>query len=114
MAELDPQIVPEETPETAVTPVVVEEIPLVIPPNRPRKVYAGMWGPLEIGAVTAGVLALMMSFVLYFFWVRPSDNELAKNKADAEKLENDLSSAKAKYGDIQSTETQVSKLADSV
>lgn len=112
MAELDPQIVPtEETPEK---PVVVEEIPLVIPPNRPRKVYAGMWGPIEIGVVVAGVLALMMSFVLYFFWVRPSNNQLAQNKADAEKLESDLNSAKGRYGDIQSTETQVSKLSESV
>ena len=52
MAELDPrQTQPMDASETAVveeTPVVVEET-LVLPANRPRKVYGGMWGPVEIG-----------------------------------------------------------------
>lgn len=82
--------------------------------NRPRKVYAGMWGPPEIGAVSAGVLAVLMAAVAYFFWVVPSNNELVKNKAEADRLESELISAKAKYGEITNTETQVAKIVESI
>ena len=112
MAELDPQ--PGLTEDAPEIPVVVEEIPLVIPPNRPRKVYDGMWGPLEIGAFTAGVLAVIMGLVLYFFWVVPSNRELARNRSEADRLEAELASARSKYGDIQDTQTQVDKLITSV
>jgi hypothetical protein len=110
MAELDPQ--PTQTDEQPAKPVVEET--LVIPPNRPRKVYAGMWGPVEIGVVSAGVLALMMAFVVYFFWVRPSNNELAGNKAEADRLEAEAISANSKYGEITNTQTQVDKLVGSI
>ena len=114
MADLDPQpIPPEDVPEVAI-PVVVEEIPLVIPPNRPRKVYDGMWGPLEIGAVSAGVLAIVMGLVLYFFWVVPSNRELARNKSEAERLDAELALSKSKYGEITDSQTQVDKLVTSV
>ena len=111
MAEFEEQPTLNDAPET---PVIVEETPLVIPPNRPRKVYDGMWGPLEIGAVTAGVLAVLMGLVLYFFWVVPSSRELARNKAEADRLDAELASAKSKYGDIKDTQTQVNKLVGSV
>ena len=112
MAELEVHPIPtEDGPET---PVIVEEISLVIPPNRPRKVYDGMWGSLEIGAVTAGVLALMMGLVLYFFWVVPSNRELARNRSEADRLDAEVTSARSKYGEITSTEEQVSKLVESV
>ncbi len=112
MAELDPKLnVTDASPETA---VIIEEIPLVIPPNRPRKVYAGMWGPLEIGAVAAGALAMAMALILYFFWVVPSNRELARNKAEADRLDAELVSANTRYGEMTSTDEQVSKIVGSV
>ena len=114
MADLDPQpIPPEDVPEVAIPPVI-EEIPLIIPPNRPRKVYDGMWGPVEIGAVAAGVLAVAMGLVLYFFWVVPSNRELARNKSEAERLDAELALSKSKYGEITDSQTQVDKLVTSV
>src|SRR5262245_55152985 len=108
MAELDPQNAqPEETP------VVVEET-LVVPSNRPRKIYAGMWGPVEIGVLAAGALAIVMSLVVYFFWVVPSNRELARHRTEADDLETQLISANSKYGEITSTETQVAKLVGSI
>ncbi len=100
--------------EVVETVVVVEPTVSVIPPDRPRKVYAGMWGPPEIGAVAAGVLAVMMAFVAYFFWVVPSGNELVKNRAEADRLEAELISAKGKYGEITDTKTQVAKIVESI
>ena len=94
--------------------VVVVETVNPFPPNRPRKVYAGMWGGPEIGAVSAGVLAVLMALVAYFFWVVPSSSLLVKNKAEADRLETELASAKAKYGEITSTETQVGKIVESI
>ena len=112
MAEFDQQPIPTE--DASETPVIVEEKPLIIPPNRPRKVYDGMWGPLEIGAVAAGVLAFVMALVVYFFWVVPSNRELARNRSEADRLEAELASARSKYGDIKDTQTQVDKLVGSV
>ena len=112
MAEPEDKIdTTEFAPET---PVIVEEVPLVIPANRPRKVYDGMWGPLEIGAVAAGVLAVMTGLVLFFLWVMPSNRELAKNKAETDRLDAELISARSKYGEITDTQTQVDKLVTSV
>ena len=96
------------------TVVIVEHAPDPIPANRPRKVYAGMWGPAEIGAVAAGTLAVLMALVAYFFWVVPSNRELVKNRAEADRLEAESISAKAKYGEITDTKTQVSKIVDSI
>ena len=94
--------------------VIVVEAPDSIPSNRPRKVYAGMWGPPETGAVAAGVLAVLMALVAYFFWVVPSNNLLVKNKAEADRLESELLTAKSKYGEITNTESQVTKIVDSI
>ena len=118
MAELDPQEIPqeilvEEVPEVVIPPVV-EEIPLVIPPNRPRKVYAGMWGPFEIASVAVAFMAMIAGFLLYFFFVIPSNLELARNKADADRLEAEVISATSKYGEITDTQTQAAKLISSV
>lgn len=109
MAEFDQPNLTEET-----TDVIVEETTIVIPPNRPRKVYDGMWGPIEIGVLAAGALALVMAFVLYFFWVVPSNHELARNKSEADRLEAEVASADSKYGEIHDTQTQVDKLIGSV
>ncbi len=108
-------VVPDEVvvvPEEVV--VVTESVILDLPPNRPRKVYAGMWGPAEIGVVTAGIMTLLAAFILYFLWVVPSNSELVKNRSEAERLEAELASAKSKYGEITSTESQVAKIVASV
>ena len=114
MAELDPnyRYEPSEVPEPSRTYRVTRC--RHIPPNRPRKVYAGMWGPLEIVAVSLGALAVLAAFLVYFFFVMPSNRELARNKSEADRLEAELISAKSKYGEITSTETQVGKLLASV
>lgn len=85
-----------------------------IPPNRPRKVYGGMWGPLEIGAVAAGALVMLAAMLAYFFFVIPSNRELATNKSKAGSLDAELASARTKYGEITSTEEQVTKVLTSV
>jgi len=85
-----------------------------IPPNRPRKVYGGMWGPLEIGAVAAGAVIMLAAMMAYFFFVIPSNRELARNKSRADSLDAELMSAKTKYGEITDTQTQVDKVLTSV
>ena len=94
--------------------VVVDTGVVFIPPNRPRKVYAGMWGPFEIGAVAVSSMAVLAALVVYFFFVIPSNQELARNKSEADRLDAEQMSAKSKYGEITSTETQVAKLLTSV
>lgn len=91
-----------------------EQVTWNIPPNRPRKVYGGMWGPIEIGAVAAGALIMLAAMLAYFFFVIPSNRELATNKSKAGSLEAELISARAKYGEITDTETQVAKVLTSV
>ncbi len=109
MAELDPQQMPsEDAAEVAV------ETPLIIPPNRPRKVYAGMWGPFEIASVAIAMMAMLAAVLLYFFFVIPSNLELARNRSDADRLDAEVISARSKYGEITDTETQVAKLVSSV
>ncbi len=101
-------------PEVSEAVVVDEYLALTIPPNRPRKVYGGMWGSVEISAVAVSTLAILAALVAYFFFVIPSNRELAKNKSEADRLDAELISAKLKYGEITSTETQVAKLLASV
>jgi hypothetical protein len=123
MAELDPQPVEpivETKPETVVVEPVVETTPdtaVVVEhktPTRPRKVYSGLWGPAEIVVVAAGVLSLVAVFAFYMLGVVPSNRELARNKAEAERLDAELMSANSKYGDIRDTSTQVDKIVGSV
>ena len=73
-----------------------------------------MWGPLEIAAVSVGASRSLVASLVYFFFVIPSNRELAKNKSEADRLEAELISARSKYGEITSTETQVAKLVSSV
>ncbi len=91
---------------------VVTEIDSI--PPRPRKVYAGMWGTPEIAAVAVSSLVVLLVGVIYFFWVVPSDRELARNRSEADRLESEVLSARSKYGEITDTQSQVEKLVLSV
>jgi len=82
--------------------------------NRPRKVYSGMWGTMEIVAVSVGAFSILAAALLYFFYVSPSNAEVAKNKSDIDRLDAELVSARSKYGEITDSETQVGKLVSSV
>ena len=109
MAELENN----QTEQTEV--VAVEETTVVSTlPLRPRRVYAGMWGTPEIGAVAVAGLAFVGSLLMYFLFVLPANRQLANNKSEAERLEAEVMSARTKYGDITTTHDQVGKLVTSV
>lgn len=97
------------------TIVVAKEphIPLT-PTNRPRKVYGGMWGPMEIATVGVGMLTVLAAILFWLFIVGPSTRELEENRAERDRLEQELASAKAKYGNINDTQTRVNELVASV
>lgn len=101
------------TPEETI--VVEKPVELdIAPANRPRKVYGGMWGPYELAAVAVGLIGLLAALAIFLLWTIPAKQELARNKATRDKLEADLASARAKYGNITDTETAVAKLVSSV
>lgn len=96
--------------------IIVEKEPhFDFPPsNRPRKVYGGMWGPVEIGAVGAAGLAVIAALAAYFLFTLPAKNELERNRVTRDRLEAELASAREKYGDISNIEAHVAKLVSSV
>ena len=74
-----------------------------------------MWGTPEIVAVAAGAITLLLvTRSRISFSLLPSDRELARNKSEADRLEAEAISARSKYGEITTTESQVSKLLASV
>lgn len=117
---LDPAVVVEEADRTVLLTndetMIIEKEPRIdiVPANRPRKIYSGMWGPTEIATVGIAGLAVLLTILVYVFLVIPSDRELAADRAERDRLERELASANSKYGNITSTETQVSKLIESV
>ena len=96
--------------------IVIEKDPMisVVPKNRPRKVYGGMWGVPEITSVSLGLLAILAVVILFVFFALPKQKELEENRVKRDKLEQDLTSAKQKYGNITTTETRVAELINSV
>jgi hypothetical protein len=96
--------------------IIVEKQPQydIVPANRPKKVYSGMWGPAEIGVVGIASLAVIAALATYFFFTLPAKRELERNRATRDRLEAELVSAKSKYGDITNTEAHVAKLVSSV
>lgn len=86
----------------------------IVPKNRPRKVYAGMWGQSEIATVGLGMLAILAVIILVVLVVMPAQKELEKNKAERDRLEAELISSRGKYGDITTTEARVAELIASV
>lgn len=96
--------------------IIVEKQPQFdFPPaNRPRKVYGGMWGPVEIAVVGVSSLAVVAALATYFFFTLPAKRELERNRATAARLEAEMVSARSKYGDITNIEAHVAKLISSV
>lgn len=96
--------------------IIVEKPPRIdlIPANRPHRVYLGMWGKAEIAAIAAASLAVIAALFLYLALALPAKREAERNKATRDRLEAELTSARARYGDITNTESQVAKLLASV
>lgn len=96
--------------------IIVEKQPeFDFPPaNRPRKVYGGMWGPVEIGVVGAASFAVIAAIATYVFFTLPAKRELERNRATATRLEGEMVSAREKYGNITNVEAHVAKLVASV
>lgn len=96
--------------------VIIEKAPAIdiVPANRSRKIYKGMWGVTEMVALGVALLFLLGVGVFYLAFVKPSYSELAANKAERDRLETELVSARARYGNITNTETEVAKLVSSV
>lgn len=112
-------VVEEETRTVLLTEnetIIIEKEPGydIVPANRPRKVYGGMWGPAEIATAGLAMLAILAVIILYVFFVLPAQSELAENRAKSRQLEQDLNSAKEKYGSITDTKTRVAELLKSV
>jgi hypothetical protein len=116
----DPAVVVDEPDRTVlVTPdetIVIDKEPSidVVPVNRPRKVYGGMWGPAELITAGLAMLALLAVVLIYAFVVVPTNRELEHNRNERDRLEADLMSAQQKYGSITNTETHVATLMSSV
>jgi len=117
---LDDAVVVDEADRTVLLTqdetIIIDKEPRIdiVPANRPRKVYSGMWGPAELITISFAMVALFIVAMLYIFMVAPANRELEETRAKRDVLERELISAKAKYGDIRDTETQVSKLMESV
>jgi hypothetical protein len=111
-------VVEEETRTVLLTEneTIVIEKPTKIdiaPKNRPRKVYAGMWGNTEIATVGLGMLAVLATIILFAFVVLPAHQELADTKKKRDNLETEVVSVRNKYGKITTTEARVAELVNS-
>ena len=82
--------------------------------RRPKKVYKGMWGPLELAALGVALCAIVGVVLFYVLMVNPANRELQASKAERDRLETEHKTAKDRYGDISNIETEVAKLVTSV
>jgi hypothetical protein len=116
----DPAVVVDEANRTVLltpeeTIVVEKEHRIdVVPVNRPRKIYAGMWGQAELITAGLSVLALLTVVLIYVFLVIPANREVEHNRAELGRLQTDLITNQEKYGKITNTETHVADLMTSV
>lgn len=78
-----------------------------------QKVYSGMWGPFEIGIVSLAALFLLLSGLFYLLVVVPANSELAADRAKRDDLDVKLRDAQKKYGSIDDTQSEVTKLVNS-
>ena len=62
--------------------IVIDKEPRIdiVPANRPRKVYGGMWGPPELVTVAFAMVALFIVALIYIFMVAPAKRELEDNR----------------------------------
>lgn len=117
---IDSAVVVEEENRTVLLTenetIIFEKEPRIdiVPKNRPRKVYAGMWGKNEIATVGLGLLAILAVVILVVLVVLPAQKELEKNKAERNRLESELVTTRNKYGTITTTEARVAELMTSV
>ncbi len=114
----DAVVIEEETRTVLLTEdetIIIEKEPRIdiVPKNRPRKVYAGMWGPLEIATVGVGMLAILAVIILVVLVVLPAQKQLESDKAKRDALEAELISSRGKYGTITTTEARVAELINS-
>ncbi|MEO8072189.1 MAG: hypothetical protein ABI891_15840 [Acidobacteriota bacterium] len=114
----DAVVIEEETRTVLLTEdetIVFEKEPRIdiVPKNRPRKVYAGMWGSLEIATVGLGMLAILAVIILVVLVVLPAQKQLEADKAKRDQLETELISSRGKYGTITTTEARVAELINS-
>ncbi len=114
----DAVVIEEETRTVLLTEdetIIIEKEPRIdiVPKNRPRKVYAGMWGPLEIATVGVGMLAILAVIILVVLVVLPAQKQLEVDKAKRDSLEAELISTRGKYGTITTTEARVAELINS-
>ncbi|HXG85029.1 MAG TPA: hypothetical protein VNI84_13495 [Pyrinomonadaceae bacterium] len=112
-------VVEEETRTVLLTDnetIIIEKEPKIdiVPKNRPRKIYAGMWGRAEVATVGLGMLAVLSVVILFVLVVLPARKELERNRVERARLDAELLSARNKYGDITSTEERVARLITSV
>ena len=112
-------VIEEETRTVLLTndeTIIIEKEPRIdiMPKNRPRKIYAGMWGPVETATVALGMLAILATVLLFVLVVLPAKKELEANRAKRDDLEAQLLSERRKYGDFTTTEAQVAKILSSV
>lgn len=116
----DPAVVVDEPDRTVLLTdtetVVIDKEPRidVVPVNRPRKVYGGMWGQPELITMGLAMLAMLTVILIYVFVVMPANRELERNRAERNKLQQELLSATEKYGKITDTEAHVVELMASV
>ena len=116
----DPAVVVDEADRTVLLTndetVVIEKEPRIdiVPTNRPRKVYGGMWGQAELITAGLSMLAIFTVALIYIFLVIPANRELERNKAERDRLEAERISAETKYGRISNTEAHVVDLMRSV
>ena len=116
---IDSTVVVEEEDRTVVLTdketIIIEKEPTIdiAPRNRPNKVYAGMWGQTEIATVGVGMLAILTVILLFIFLVMPAKKELEAKRAERDRLERELTTARDRYGNITSTEERVARLVGS-
>jgi Tfp pilus assembly protein PilO len=116
----DPAVVVDEPDRTVLLTqdetIVIDKEPRIdiVPSNRPRKVYRGMWGPPELVTIAFAMVAVFIVAMLYIFMVAPAKRELEENRAKRDQLERVRVSAEEKYGKITNTEEHVAKLMSSV
>lgn len=86
----------------------------IVPANRPRKVYSGMWGQAELVTIGLAMLAVLTVVLIYLFLVVPANSELQRNLAERDRVKAELTSNQEKYGGISNTQTHVATLMSSV